>query len=326
MNLSALIDSYRDRVVDRATDPFGHAEYPLARTLEYRGDPGLFGPESVSWRVIGDAAAFAGGVRALLVQAAHPEVVAGVADHSSYRADPLGRLSRTSAYVTATTFGAMPEVEQAVARVRQAHRPVTGKSHRKIPYSAGKPEFAAWVHNALTDSFLQAYQAYGPTALTPAEADRFVLEQTQVGRLLGADPLPETASELASWIALHPALDESPGMYDTRSFLIDPPLDPVQRIGYQALYRGALATIPDRLRHILDVEPTPIDHSVGLRFVAFLRWALGSSPSWHVSLVRVGYQVPDGLFRQPLPVEDVTTIGTRRRSPVSAAARSNASA
>ena len=52
MTLNSLIDRYRDRVVDRATDPFGHAEYPLARTLEYRGDPGLFGPESVSWRVV----------------------------------------------------------------------------------------------------------------------------------------------------------------------------------------------------------------------------------------------------------------------------------
>ena len=72
------------------------------------GDPGLFGPDSVTWRVIGDVATFIGGIRALLVQAAHQEVAAGVADHSRYQDDPLGRLSRTSAYVTATAFGAMP--------------------------------------------------------------------------------------------------------------------------------------------------------------------------------------------------------------------------
>ncbi len=320
MDFSSLVDRYRDRVVDRATDPFGHAEYPLAHTLDYPGDPGLFGPESVSWRVIGDAAAFVGGVRALLVQAVHPEVVAGVADHSSYQADPLGRLSRTSAYVTATTFGALPEVEQAVARVRRAHRPVTGRSHRNVPYSAGKAEFAAWVHNVLTDSFLRAYQVYGPRSLTPEEADRFVLEQTEVGRLLDADPLPETASELADWVALHPALDESPGMAETRSFLTNPPLDPLQRAGYQALYRGALPTIPRRVLDLLDLEPTIADEPIGRRFVAFLRWALGSSPSWHVSLVRVGAEVPEGLFRQPLPVDDVTTIGTpRHRHPMDAA-------
>jgi uncharacterized protein (DUF2236 family) len=320
MHVNSLIDRYRDRVVDRATDPFGHADYPLARTLEYPGDPGLFGPESVSWRVIGDAAAFVGGVRALLVQAVHPEVVAGVADHSSYQADPLGRLSRTSSYVTATTFGALPEVERAVARVRRAHRPVTGRSHRSVPYSAGKPEFAAWVHNVLTDSFLQAYQAYGPAPLTPEEADRFVLEQTEVGSLLDADPLPETAAELADWVAYHPALDDSPGMSETRRFLSNPPLDPVQRIGYQALYRGALPTIPDRVLELLDLEPTVVDGPLGRRFVSFLRWALGSSPSWHVSLVRVGAEIPEGLFRQPLPVDDVTSIGTpRQRHSVDAA-------
>ena len=320
MELNSLIDRYRDRIVDRATDPFGHAEYPLARTLDYPGDPGLFGPQSVSWRVIGDAAAFVGGVRALLVQAVHPEVVAGVSDHSSYQADPLGRLSRTSSYVTATTFGAIPEVEQAVARVRQAHRPVTGRSHRNVPYSAGKPEFAAWVHNVLTDSFLQAYQAYGPNPLTAEEADRFVLEQTKVGRLLDSDPLPETASELAAWVADNPALDESPGMAETRGFLSNPPLDPVQRVGYQALYRGALPTIPVRVLELLGLAPAVVDESVGRRFVSFLRWALGSSPSWHVSLVRVGAEIPEGLFRQPLPVDDVTTIGTpRHRRSVDAA-------
>ena len=75
----------------------------------------------MSWQVIGDVTAFVGGIRALVVQTAHPEVVAGVEEHSQYRTDPLGRLSRTSVYVTETTYGAMPEVEAAVAAVRRAH-------------------------------------------------------------------------------------------------------------------------------------------------------------------------------------------------------------
>ena len=82
---------------------------------------------------MGDVSGFVGGIRALLIQAAHPEVVAGVADHSRYREDPLGRLSRTSDYVTATSYGAMPEVEQAVRIVRAAHRRVIGVSHRGRP-------------------------------------------------------------------------------------------------------------------------------------------------------------------------------------------------
>lgn len=310
--MTALMNGWRDRVVDRATDPFGHAEYPLAATLEHPGDPGLFGPDSVSWRVIGDASAFVGGIRALLIQAAHPEVVAGVRDHSNYRADPLGRLSRTSAYVTATTYGARPEVERAVSIVRRAHGPVRGTSHRDLAYSASNPAMAAWVHNALTDSFLQTYQAFGPGRLTPSEADGFVREQTEVGRLLGADPLPETANELARWIDDHPALAGSPGMEETRGFLADPPLEPLQRLGYRALYRGALATMPGRVSRILGLERRPLDHVTGSAAVGFLRWALGSSPSWNLALVRVGAPVPAGLFRQPLPIEAGTGGAARR--------------
>ena len=69
---------YRQRVVESTTALFAHGPPPLASTLDYLGDPGLLGPESESWRVIGDVSAFVGGVRALLLQAAHPEVAAGV--------------------------------------------------------------------------------------------------------------------------------------------------------------------------------------------------------------------------------------------------------
>ncbi|MED6328609.1 MAG: oxygenase MpaB family protein, partial [Actinomycetota bacterium] len=90
--------AWRQRVTEAAEGLFSHAPEPLASTFDHPGDPGLFGPGSVTWRVMCDCSTFVGGVRALLVQAAHPEVAAGVGDHSSYRSDPLGRLSRTAAY------------------------------------------------------------------------------------------------------------------------------------------------------------------------------------------------------------------------------------
>ena len=139
----------QDNVVRAVSSLFAHGPTPLENTLDYRGDPGLLGPDSVSWRVLGDAAVFIGGIRALVVQSAHPEVAAGVDDHSAYRQDPLGRLSRTSVYVTETTYGAMPEVDAAVAVVRHAHQPVRGTSERDRAYNAAKPEMAAWVHNVL---------------------------------------------------------------------------------------------------------------------------------------------------------------------------------
>ena len=294
------ISDVKNRVVTAVTALFSHGPVPLEHTLDHAPDPGLLGPDSVSWRVIGDASAFIGGIRALLVQTAHPEVVAGVEQHSQYRTDPLGRLSRTSVYVTETTYGAMPEVEAAVAAVRRAHRPVHGRSERGLPYSAGQPEMAAWVHNVLTDSFLVAYQEFGPRRLSVEEADRFVEEQTRIGTLLDAAPLPTTAAELAAWIAEHPALTSTQAQAKAIQFLRDPPLALPVKVGYKLLCNAAVATLPPRIAEVTGLEPAPGAHRIGRSSVASLRWALGSSPSWHVALVRSGADVPAGLFRQPL--------------------------
>jgi len=235
---------------------------------------------SVSWPVIGDAAAFVGGIRGLLVQAAHPEVVAGVMDHSSFRDDTLGRLSRTSAWVTATTFGAEPEVMGAVKAVTTAHRRVRGQSERGRPYNAASPHLAAWVHNALTDSFLASYQHFGPEPLTPADADRFVAEQASIGDLLRADPLPRTASDLAAWLVEHPDIEPSAAQASAVAFLRDPPFRAPVLLGYRPLFWAAAATLPPSLNELLDLKPPPGSLAIGRRSVGFLRWALGTSPTW----------------------------------------------
>ena len=221
-----------------------------------------------------------------------------------YREDPLGRLSRTSAYVTATSYGAMPEVEQAVRIVRAAHRRVKGVSHRGIPYRADDPPLAAWVHNSLTDSFLVCNQVYGARPLSTEEADRFVREQARIGRLLDAEALPETAAELSRWIAEHPAVAPSPGMREAVDFLRDPPLDPAVKVAYQVLASAAVATIPPRIRHVAGPEAASWRRRTWAtpRWPA-MRWALGASPRWRQALLRVGAPVPEHRFKQKRPFE-----------------------
>ena len=284
--LDIAVDAVRSRVHRSTNELFSHATDPLARTETFPGDPGLLGPESVSWPVIGDVAAFVAGIRALLVQTAHPEVVAGVVDHSAFRTDTLGRLSRTSAWVTATTFGAEPEARRAVGAVTAAHRRVRGHSARGRPYNAASPELAAWVHNALTDSFLTAYQVYGPRPLGSDEADRFVAEQAVIGRLLDAAPLPETAAELRAWLVEHPDIGPSAAQVEAVEFLRRPPFPAPVRPAYRALFHAAAATLPPSLRSVLDVDPPPGSRAVGRATTGFLRWALGTSPSWERALAR----------------------------------------
>ncbi|MDH3498794.1 MAG: DUF2236 domain-containing protein [Acidimicrobiia bacterium] len=307
--MSRILERFRTRVVRAATNPFQHAAYPLTHSLDYPGDPGLFGPGSVSWAITGDVSSFIGGIRALLMQAAHPEVVAGVFDHSRYREDPLGRLSRTSNYVTATAFGALPEVDRAVEVVKRAHRSIAGDSHRGRSYSADTPVLAAWVHNALTDSFLTAYRYFGARPLTDAEADRYVAEQTQLGEMLFADPLPATAPALADWLANHPNAEPSPGMTEAVPFLQNPPLAPGVKLGYKAMYWAAAATVPTRIRRILGIRRYPGAILLGRAISRYLRWALGSSPSWLLALTRVDAEIPAGRFKQPLPAAVIERRG-----------------
>jgi uncharacterized protein (DUF2236 family) len=304
--MAELLAHPRTLIADATIGLFAHAEYPLEHSLDHRGDPGLFGPGSSTWNVMGDVSTMVGGIRALVMQTAHPEVVAGVRDHSAYRDDPLGRLSRTTSYVTATAYGAMPEVESAVEAVRNAHRPVKGVSERGRPYSAGSPAFASWVHNVLVDSFLTAYQTYAPEPLSASDADRFVAEQTALGALLRADDLPTTAAGLHRWIATHPEIQRTDALREAMTFLSDPPLPGVTRIGYQALHAAAVATIPPRLRTITGVGARGSKVAAGKALLATMRWALGPSPSWWLALERVGAPMPEHvMFLRPPAVEGV---------------------
>lgn len=302
----------RERIAATTAGLFAHTDYPLAHSLDHRGDPGLFGPGSSTWRVIGDVAAMIGGIRALLIQSAHPEVVAGVADHSAYREDPLGRLSRTTAYVTATAYGAMPEVEAALAVVRLAHRPVEGTSERGISYSAGDTDHASWVHNALVDSFLTAYQVFSRSPINDVAADQFVMEQADLGYKLRATDTPMSRVELTRWIIDHPQIAPSNAMQDVVTFLSNPPLPRAIRLGYRRLFAAAVSTIPDPIRTVLGVSAGAGAISVGRKTMSLLRWSLGASPSWLLALDRVSAQAPaDITFRRPPPIVEGDDVFAR---------------
>jgi len=302
----------RESIAAATVRLFTHAEYPLAHSLDYRGDPGLFGPDSATWQVVGDISVMVGGIRALLVQAAHPEVAAGVADHSTYESDPLGRLSRTTAYVTSTSYGAMPEVIAALDRVRHAHRGVVGESHRARPYSANSESGASWVHNCLAESFLSAYQIFGPAPLTSARADQFAKEQTNLGELLRATELPTTQHDLTRWVETHPDIATSPAMEETVAFLARPPLPLNARVPYQILVRAAAATLPPRIAETLSIRTRPGAIAAGRLLVSVLRWSIGSSSSWWLALERMATEPPQGIhFRYPPPVDGIETLFSR---------------
>src|SRR3974390_27555 len=82
-------------------------------------DDGFFGPGSVTWRLNGDLSAPVAGLRSLLVQALHPLAMAGVDQHSDWRADPAGRLASTAAYLVSITYGDRAAADRAAAPGRK---------------------------------------------------------------------------------------------------------------------------------------------------------------------------------------------------------------
>src|SRR3712207_3376656 len=99
-------------------------------------DAGLFGPGSVTWKLHREPILLLGGLRSLYLQALNPRAVAGVAQNSGYRADPWGRLMRTSAYVGTVVYGTTAQAEEASSRLRRLHSrmtavdPATGERFR----------------------------------------------------------------------------------------------------------------------------------------------------------------------------------------------------
>lgn len=159
-------------------------------------DAGLFGPDSVTWRVHGDPSMLLGGFRALLLQAVHPLVMAGFDDNSFFRADPWGRLRRTGDYVATVTYGTTAEAQRAGRRLRAVHgrlapgvEPETG-----LPYRVDDPDLLLWVHCTEVESFLSTYRRCGGR-LAPGEGDAYVDEMRRSAALVGLDPARVPATE-----------------------------------------------------------------------------------------------------------------------------------
>jgi uncharacterized protein (DUF2236 family) len=190
---------------------------------EHPADDGYFGPASVTWRLNGDLSAPLAGLRSLLVQALHPLAMAGVDQHSDWRADPAGRLASTSAYLATITYGDRAAAERAAARVRKIHErvrgtdPLTGR-----PYAAGDPDLLIWVHAALVDSVLACASLFG-TPVSAADADTYVAEMTAAAELIGipAGGAPATAAELDAYMAaVRAELALSPAAAESTSYLL----------------------------------------------------------------------------------------------------------
>lgn len=164
------------------------------------GDPGLFGPDSVTWRIHADfPGMLAGGLCALMLQTLHPRALAGVWDHSNFREDLVGRLRRTTAFVGGSTYAPRLEADKMIARVRTIHAQVRGITADGLPYAADDPELLTWVHVTECHGFLQGYRRYCRPVPTPL-ADRYYAEVARIADALGAREVPASEAEIDAYL------------------------------------------------------------------------------------------------------------------------------
>lgn len=166
---------------------------PPIAFLTPQGDRGLFGPESVAWKVHADfISMMIGGISSLILQALHPQALAGVWDHSSFREDLKGRLGRTAFFIAATTYGPTDMANNIITKVNHIHTKITGLDEFGKPYSATDPHLLAWVHLTETRSFINSFEDYRKETISPQEKDQYFLEMSSLGERMGAVNLPAT--------------------------------------------------------------------------------------------------------------------------------------
>ncbi len=284
------------------------ASAPTTDVISDPGDEGLAGVGSASWQVLGEPAAIAGGLRALLMQTMHPLAMAGVAQQSGYAADPLGRLSRTSQYVTTVSFGSTPQALKATRIVRAVHKRIRGTAPDGRPYSAEDPRLLVWVSVTFTASMLAADRLFAPTPVSREVADRFVAEQSRMHALLdpradldavAADPdafrrgmvaaplLPDLPADVRGLErvleSFAPELAVGEQAREALKFLRWPPLPGHIRAPYASLLLGALASLDPEQRRLLGAPANGLAATVAAAqcttLLSAMRLAAGRSPA-----------------------------------------------
>jgi len=244
-----------ERILPSLTEPPSGAQ--CINYLEPAGDPGIFGPASVTWRVLSNpASVFMGGVAAVLLELAEPRVRSGVWDQTNFRKDPVGRMRRTGLAAMVFTYGCTRDAEAATARVRRLHDRVKGMTPEGQPYQATDPELLTWVYVTAGYAFLNAYLRYVNPRLSGAEQDRYYAESFSARNYYGLNWAPGSVAEVEKYLKqMRPRLRHHEILEEFLLLVSNAPVVsaavlPIQRL----LIQAAIDLLPSWARQLLKLE------------------------------------------------------------------------
>jgi uncharacterized protein (DUF2236 family) len=257
-------------------------------------DAGYFGPSSVSWHVHREVTVLFGGARALLMQAAHPLVVAGANQTGMYDRNPWKRLQRTLVLTYTLTFGTRAEADAAAAKINEVHAringidPVTG-----LRYDALDPHLLLYVHACLVDSAL-LFEHLTVGKLDEAGRQRFHEEQMLAAEmmLVPRAMIPATVPALRGWLADFEDRGEllvTEGARRVAGLFLDPPPEAEWRPVLGGVSRLAFGTLPPRVREMYGFTMSP---------------AKAAAMRATFAAIRVGRPLLPGRFRYLAPYNE----------------------
>jgi uncharacterized protein (DUF2236 family) len=267
------------------------------------GEAALLHPGSVQWRVYKNPLALAiGGVAAVLMEFADPRIRSGVWDHSTYRADPIGRARRTGVAAMAGVYGPQSGARRVIAGVTNMHARVSGATPGGDFYRALDADLLGWVSATAAYGFLTAYDRFvAPISL--ADAARYYRDGHAVARLYGVETSPGSTADvlgmmdrLADRFEPHPIVGEFLDIIQSGRALPSAP-----KFLHRALARAAVSVLPAMVRTRLSLgdiwDLTGADR-IALKVVGALaeRTADPRSPACQAS-VRLGLP-SDFLYRK----------------------------
>ena len=241
-----------------------------------REDEGLFGPGSVTWRIMSSRIIWVAALRALYLQALHPRVVRGTLQNApgiTQPADGWARLKRTRVYIETRTFGTTAEAERAGRRVRRIHQALTGTDPDGTRYRVDEPELLLWVHCGEVASAADIARR-SRLPLSAADLDAFIDEQRASAELIGLDraAAPASMAELdAYYERIRPRLYVGEEARQALRVIVRPPVPEGNRLlklGMRPASALAFSTLPGWARRMYGRPAGPLSEAAataGLR-------------------------------------------------------------
>lgn len=241
-----------------------------------RDDDGLFGPRSVTWRIMSSRIMWVAIVRALYLQALHPRVIRGTLQNAAtitQPADAWARLRRTRTFIETRTFGTTAEAQRAGRRVRKIHEALTGTDPDGTKYRVDEPELLLWVHCGEVASCADIARRSG-LPFSTADLDAFVAEQRASAELIGLDPsaAPASMAELdAYYEQIRPRLHACQEARQALRLTLHPPVpddNQVLKLGLPPVSILAFSSLPPWARRMYGMPSGPLSDlaaTAGLR-------------------------------------------------------------